>query len=768
MGSHDSPASDAPASETGRQVDAVPPRTIGRYRLLDVLGKGGMGVVYLAEQTEPIQRRVALKLIKQGMDTREVISRFESERQALALMDHPNIARVFDGGATESGRPYFVMELVRGVAITEYADAHRLSTAERLRLFLDVCAAVQHAHLKGVIHRDLKPSNVLVTVQDGTRVVKVIDFGIAKAVGRPLGESWPVTRIGQMVGTPEYMSPEQAEMSGLDVDTRTDIYSLGVILYELLIGILPFDLAARSPNIVPHVLREREPLRPSARFTSAGEAGTEVAERRRTTPWSLRRELRRDLDWIILRAMDKDRIRRYETAHALALDIERHLNSEPVLARPPSMVYRTGRFVRRHRGGVAAATIATIAIVTGAGAASAGFLHAREAQARAEREGQASKTVADFLVNLFRVSDPGETRGNTITARELLDSGAVRIHALAGVPLIESRLMRTIGAVYAGLGLYSAAHPMLEQAVALEEQRSDGDGLQLMDALLHLGQLEREEGNYTSAEAHLKRALELGRGVLGARDTLVGTAMNSLGGLYEISGRYTEAEPLLQEALRIYQQAVEPAGASTATVLNNLFVLYWRMGDYARARSYLEQSLSLREKLLSPDDPQLATGYNNLGALYFSEHRYADAQRAYERARRIWEAALGPEHPRIANVLNNLAEVAWAQKRYEEATRDFQRSLAIKEKLLSPGDPSLAVTMNGLANVYRDEGRFDDAETLYRRALSIRERSLGPDDRLIAETLEDYAELMRRSGRDDAAASLVERAAAIRAKLPVG
>jgi eukaryotic-like serine/threonine-protein kinase len=386
---------------------AAEPRQIGPYRVLDALGVGGMGIVYLAEQAEPVRRRVALKVVKLGMDTKQVLARFESERQALAVMDHPNIARVLDGGVTQDGRPYFVMELVRGTPITEYADTHRLTTGERLRLFIAVCRAVQHAHQKGVIHRDIKPSNVLVAIQDGAPVVKVIDFGIAKAVGLGLTEQTLVTRAGQILGTPEYMSPEQAEMSGLDVDTRTDIYSLGVLLYELVVGALPFDLRAQADYTISHTLRERETPRPSTRLTSLGETVSTVARYRRTTPEGLRRELRGDLDWIILKAMDKDRTRRYETANGLAMDVERHLADEPVVARPPSARDRIAKFVRRNRPAVVAGAVATVAVIGGAAASTAGFLQAREQQARAERSAATAEQVTEFLVGLFRVSDPG-------------------------------------------------------------------------------------------------------------------------------------------------------------------------------------------------------------------------------------------------------------------------------------------------------------------------------------------------------------------------
>ena len=341
---------------------------IGRYKLLEKIGEGGFGIVFMAEQIEPVQRKVALKIIKAGMDTKEVIARFEAERQAIALMDHPNIARALDAGATEAGRPYFVMELVRGIPITEYCDRNHLPTRERLQLFIKVCQAVQHAHQKGVIHRDLKPSNMLITEHDGEPVPKVIDFGVAKALGQRLTEKTLFTAFHHLIGTPAYMSPEQAALSGLDIDTRADIYSLGVLLYELLTGVTPFDsdtLQQAGLDEVRRMVRETEPPKPSTRLQTLGDKLTEVAKRRDTEPAALSRLVRGDLDWIVMKCLEKDRKRRYETANGLAADVARHLDSEAVVARPPSNLYRFQKLVRRHRLGVAAVGAVAASLVLG-------------------------------------------------------------------------------------------------------------------------------------------------------------------------------------------------------------------------------------------------------------------------------------------------------------------------------------------------------------------------------------------------------------------
>jgi serine/threonine protein kinase/Tfp pilus assembly protein PilF len=391
-----------------------PGTVIGRYKILQAIGEGGFGAVYMAQQTEPVKRKVALKIIKLGMDTKQVIGRFEAERQALALMDHPNIAKVLDAGATETGRPYFAMELVKGVPITEYCDTNGLNTEERLRLFTQVCSAVQHAHQKGIIHRDIKPSNVLVTLHDGTPVPKVIDFGIAKATNQELTQKTVFTEFRQFLGTPEYMSPEQAEMSGLDVDTRTDIYSLGVLLYELLTGTTPFDaetLRSRAYGEIQRIIREQEPPRPSTRVSTMGEQISAVAKRRDTEPAALCRLIRGDLDWIAMKALEKDRTRRYETANGLAMDVKRYLENEPVLASPPRASYRLRKFVRRNRVAVVAGSLVAAALLVGTTFASVGLFQAKRDRDRAveaemiaaqERDrAQLAEEEKEFIRSLF-------------------------------------------------------------------------------------------------------------------------------------------------------------------------------------------------------------------------------------------------------------------------------------------------------------------------------------------------------------------------------
>ena len=743
--------------------------SFGRYRLLQRVGEGGMGEVWLAEQTEPVRRQVALKVIKAGMDSAQVVARFEAERQALALMDHPAIATVFDGGTTPQGRPYFAMEYVKGEPITTYCDRHLLSTRERLGLFTQVCEGVQHAHQKGIIHRDLKPSNVLVTIQDDRPVPKIIDFGVAKATAQHLTERSLFTELGVLIGTPEYMSPEQAEMGSLDIDTRTDIYALGVLLYELLTAALPFDRKdLRQAGIaeIQRIIREKEPPRPSTRITQPGPASTEAAKNRHTEPRRLVSELRGDLDWITMRALEKDRTRRYQTANALAADVHRHMNNEPVSAGPPSAAYRAGKFVRRHRFGVTTAIALVLLLAASALALGVQAQRIARERDRANHEAEAARQVSDFLVGLFRVSDPGQARGNTVTAREILDRGASKIDQdLRTQPLVQARLMSTMGRVYESLGLYDQALPLLESALATRRRLHGEEHLEVAESLIGLGGLRWHKGEYEAARPLLEGGLKQRERLLGPESPLVADSLHNLGNLLWSRGEYEEARLLLGRALAIREKNV-PAGPEVASTLNSLGAIAYKQGDYAEARRMWERTLAIREKNLGPDHPLIGQTLNNLAAAHTFTNDPAGARPLLERAVRIQEKVLGPKHPDLASALMNLGDVVSVLGDDLGAKPYYARAVAILDEA-SPGNPELARFLDRLARVTLKQGDADAARRLYERSLGLRETALGPTHHEIGESLAGLAECARQQGRAQEAEALFEQSLA-RCRRPDG
>jgi eukaryotic-like serine/threonine-protein kinase len=777
--------------------------TIGPYHLLQKIGEGGMGEVWVAEQQKPIHRRVALKLIKAGMDTHQVIARFESERQALAMMDHPAIAKVFEAGETDDGRPYFVMEHVQGIPITAYCDQNRLTTLERLELFRQVCEGVQHAHQKAIIHRDLKPSNILVAIQDGKAVPKIIDFGVAKATAHSLTERTMYTELGMMVGTPEYMSPEQAEMSGQNVDTRTDVYSLGAILYELLVGALPFDpkeLRQAGFDEIRRRIREVDPPRPSTRLSTMGEASTTQAQNRRTERPALIRELRGDLDWITMKALEKDRTRRYGSPSELAADIDRYLQHQPIIARPPSTVYKARKFVRRHRVGVGvAATLATLLVAFSITTALQARRIARERD-RANQEAETSKQVSDFMVNLFRVSDPSEARGNSITAREILDKGAEKIETgLAGQPLVQTRMMDAMGQVYLNLGLFGRAEQLLKKAIEVrkkdggEDQPPVADGLlnlawlylmqrrtadaeplvrqslqileakrpgetwEMSRAFLMLGIMHRDRSEFKPAHEYLDRALAICEKLFPPDDERVSYPLYHLGWLHKQSAEFGEAEKYLERSLAIMEKKLGPEHPSVIWGLNDLAVVADNKGDYAKAKSLYDRALAVGEKVWGPEHAYLSTPLNNLGVLHWRLGEYREAEACYRRSLAIREKAYGPEHPYVAGCLNNLGLIYQETGRYGLARQYYERSLAINEKNGDPESRGVAENLNNLAIVDFYSRQYPQSRARYERALAITEKILGPDHRDVGSLVYDYASLLRATGDYAKAEAYYER-----------
>jgi serine/threonine protein kinase/tetratricopeptide (TPR) repeat protein len=710
----------------------------GKYKLVEELGKGGMGVVFLADQTVPVKRQVALKIIKLGMDTHHVVARFEAERQALAVMDHPNIAKVFDGGATDTGRPYFVMELVKGIPLTTYCDQNQLTTRERLELFIPICEAVQHAHQKGVIHRDLKPSNVLVAVQDGKPVPKIIDFGIAKAIDHRLAESTLFTEQGLLIGTPAYMSPEQAEMSGLDIDTRTDIYSLGVMLYELLIGVLPFDqkmLRAAAFNEIQRIIREIDPPRASTQIVKLGETNTTIAEHRRTDPASLHRQLKGDLDCILMRAMEKDRTRRYETATGLAMDINRHLHNEPISARPPSTTYRLAKFARRHKVGLAAGVAVFLALVAGLVLATTGLIRAKRAEAvaagerdRANQETKTTRRVSDFLVSIFQVSDPRQALGNTITAREILDKGAARVEEeLKGEPLVKARLMDTMGTVYMNLGLFPQAAPLAERALEVRRQELAPDDPLIAESMNSLGALRYTMGNLAEAEKLFRGALDIRRKKLGEENYEVSTSLNDLAMTLNALGRYDEAEPLYRQALAIRQKLFGKEHPDIAQSLNNLGMFLYRRAKYEEAEKLFRQALEMNRRLLGEVHPEIASYLNNLGMVLRDSGQLAEAETTFRQSVDLHHKLYGPDHPNYGNSVVNLAALLVRTGKFEEAERYYLEVIALYNKIYSENNFNTATVRSLLAECLTKTKKFPQAEKLLVESLAIIKGQFGQD-----------------------------------------
>ncbi|MHC5114449.1 MAG: tetratricopeptide repeat protein [Planctomycetota bacterium] len=757
------------AATSNSDIDEL--RQIGPYRVLQRIGEGGMGVVFLAEQTRPIRRRVALKIIKLGMDTEEVMARFDAERQALALMNHPHIARILDAGATDRGRPYFVMEYVPGIPIVEYCDHRRLDTVERLRLFVQVCHAIQHAHQKGVIHRDLKPSNILVTEDDGRALPKVIDFGVAKATSRPLGMATVHTELGRMIGTPEYMSPEQAVRTPMDVDTRSDVYSLGVVLYELLSGDRPFELSNKTLDEIQREIREVEPGPPSTRATRPGERAAVAARQRGTNPTALARQLRGELDWITLMALHKAPPRRYQTPLALADDIERHVRHEPVRASPPSTTYRLAKFARRHALAVGAASIVmtiVIVLVTFYTVRLANE-HERASRAaeRALREARTAEQVTEFLVGLFRVADPGESRGSSITARELLDMGAQRItEELDGQPVVQARLLNTIGRVYLNLGLYQDAERLLEEALDLVEHAPGHDQVDVAESLNLVGEAHYARGDYEAAERLLRRALQLRRDLLGEDDPVLGQSLNNVGAVLWAQGDHAAAEPFYREALALRRRLLGEESRGAAESMNNLAVLLHSAGDHAEAEKLYRRTLAIRKRVLGDDHPLTINSMNNLGSLLRTRGDLVASEEFLRDALELRRQVLAEDHPEIAESLEELAMTLQAQSRYDEAEPLLRRALALRAKQLRADHPLVARSLRGLAVLLGKQGDCEAAAPLFREAIDTYLESLDPDHWHVCRARSEYSACLTELGRyDEAEPLLLSALAGLRAGL---
>jgi serine/threonine protein kinase len=765
----------------------------GRYKLRQKIGEGGMGTVWLADQIEPIKRKVAVKLIRaERGQSKTILARFEAERQAIALMDHPHIAKLLDAGTTERGAPFFVMELVKGIPLNDFCDQHRLTIPERLNLFMQICSAVQHAHQKGIIHRDLKPSNILVESHDGKPVPKVIDFGLAKATtGLQLSEQSLHTAFGSVMGTPLYMAPEQAGFNALDVDTRADVYALGVILYELLTGTTPLmreTLKKAAFDEMLRLIREQEAPTPSSRLSSSDSAPS-VAANRQTEPKKLSRFVKGELDWIVLKALAKERDRRYETANGFAKDIERFLNHEPVLAGPPTAGYRLKKFIRRNRGPVIAASLVLLALVAGVIGTTIGFVRAsrateqerlakveadtrrQEAEAAAEKERLARQEAADRLTQIELINnsvfdiftdfdirkvkagpDPVEyvLTDRLIAAGKKLDERAIHD------PLVLANLRDRLGQTLLSLGRAQEAIEFLAWAHDTRQAKLGPDHPDTLTSMNNLAEGYRDAGQLAKALPLLEETLKLKKAKLGPDhpDTL--TSMNNLAGGYYAAGQLAKALPLLEETLKLMKAKLGPDHPDTLTSMNNLAAGYYAAGQLAKALPLLEETLKLMKAKLDPDHPTTLQSMNNLALGYQAAGQLAKALPLLEETLKLRKAKLGADHPSTLGSMNNLAEGYRNAGQLAKALPLYEETLKLRKAKLGADHPDTLTSMAGLAAGYRDAGQLAKALPLLEETLKLMKAKLGPDHPDTLTSMNNLAGGYYAAGQLDKALPLFE------------
>jgi eukaryotic-like serine/threonine-protein kinase len=705
-----------------------------------------MGQVWLAEQSAPVKRQVALKIIKAGRYDDSALLRFDVERQTLAIMDHPAIAKVFDAGSTSQGQPYFVMEYVPGFPITNYCDQKHISVHERLALFIKVCEGVQHAHQKAIMHRDLKPSNILVVEVDGQPTPRIIDFGIAKAISQQAEDETLLTRAGGMVGTAGYMSPEQADPTVPDVDTRTDVYSLGVVLYELLTGLLPFDAKQWQTKPFHAVLRqlhEEDPPSPSTRI-GGDSTSTTAAQRRSTDPRQLASLLRGDLDWITLKALEKDRARRYGSPSELGADVGRYLRNEPVMARPASTAYRTKKYIQRHKVGVAAATAMALMLLAFAVLQTIQLRRTTRALDRADR-------VTAFMTDMFKVSNPSEARGNDIRAREILDKSAKDIDTgLANDPELQAHMMNVMGTVYQSLGLSTKAEPLLRRALEIRQRILGPRNPDTLQSESDLAVVVLAESHFEQAEKLCRETMETRRQVLGPEHHDTVDSMVQLARILGFESRYVEAEKLNRDALEVARRKW-PQDRLTATALSLLADTLTHERKYPEAEKAAREALETDRRTLGSDHPSVLRDMFNLAAILSEEQHYADAEEIYEEVVESARRVLGPQHPGTLAAMSTLAALLDDEKRFAEAEKLDREVLEAQRQALGPEHASTLLTLGNLGSALIQEKHYSEAEKVLREALAGLRRVLGPSHEVTQTAVRNLARVLALEGKRDEA-----------------
>ncbi|MGA2256594.1 MAG: serine/threonine-protein kinase, partial [Thermoguttaceae bacterium] len=779
----DRPAPGMPTAEFA-PITERPGTMIGPYKLMEQIGEGGFGLVFVAEQTEPVRRKVALKVIKPGMDSKQVIARFEAERQALAMMDHPNIARVLDAGTTDTGRPYFVMELVRGISITNYCDQNQLTPRERLELFVNVCQAIQHAHQKGIIHRDIKPSNVLVTSHDGKPVAKVIDFGVAKAIHQHLTERTIYTNFAQIVGTPLYMSPEQAEMSTLDIDTRSDVYSLGVLLYELLTGSTPLEkqrFAQAAYDEIRRLIREEEPPRPSERLSTSG-ALPSLAASRKTEPARLSKLMRGELDWIVMKSLEKDRTRRYETANGLARDVERYLADEPVEACPPSATYRLKKILRRNKGPVLATALVLLALLAGMAGTTWGLIEARRQRDRAEaaRQSEAERAEGERLAKTAaRAAEEEALKAQRAATARAEGERLAKLDAEARQAEAERQKSRAeTGEKLASERLVQVAAEKMkaeeEKKIALSVRDflqnkllGQADPRTQANALLRSGGLAAEaKQNPTIRELLDRAAQELAAERIDAnfpnQPLLQAEILQTVGRTFRGVGEYERAMGFLERSEALYRQHLGPDHLNTLFAMNDLAMAYRAAGKPDLALPLFEETLKLTNARLGPNHPDTLMSMNNLATAYLGAGKPDLALPLFEETLKLRKANSGPDHPDTLQIMNNLATAHAAAGKLELAIPLYEEALKLMKAKLGPDHPVTLQIMNNLATAYLGAGKLDLALPLFEEALKLRKAKLGPDHPDTLQSMNNLALAYKAAGKLDLAMPLFEETLKLR------